>query len=250
MAGVQSLVGRVAAVTGGSKGIGRAIVERFAASGARVAFCSRHGEEAERVAAEIAAGSGGVVCAYAADLTLPGACAAFIGAVERDLGRVDILANNAAAPSYGDILTVSDETWERTIATKLLGYVRCTRAVLPGMIERRYGRIVNVVGIAGERPAPWSVAIGVVNAGLLNLTRAVACQVARHGITVNAVSPGMTATERRIQEGPDNDPSVRVPLGRCVLPEEVAHAVAMLCGDEMAGVSGAWLQVDGGMIAR
>jgi NAD(P)-dependent dehydrogenase (short-subunit alcohol dehydrogenase family) len=244
------LDGQVALVTGGSRGIGRAIVEHLAGDNARVAFCSRDGEEAQRVAAAIASATGATVRGYAADLTEPDAAAALVAAVEHELGPLRILINNAAAPVYGDIFAVSDAVWERTIATKLLGYMRCARAALPGMIERRYGRIVNVVGIAGERPNPNSVAIGVVNAGLLNLTRALANQVARHGVTVNAVSPGMTATERRLQEGSDNDPALRIPLGRMVEPHEVAHATAILCADGMGAVTGAWIQVDGGMIAR
>jgi 3-oxoacyl-[acyl-carrier protein] reductase len=244
------VAGRVAVVTGGSRGIGRAIVERFAADGARVALCSRDAGQAGQVASEIAARTGASVLGHVADLALEDAAERFLAAAAADLGEIEILVNNAAEPAYGDILALSDSDWQRTIGVKLLGYVRCTRLVLPGMIARQFGRIVNVVGIAGERPAPSSVAIGVINAGLLNLTRAVALQVAPDGITVNAVSPGRTATERRIEEGPPAAPGSGVPIGRWVRPDEVAQAVVMLCGPNMGAVTGAWLQVDGGMIAR
>jgi 3-oxoacyl-[acyl-carrier protein] reductase len=243
------VAGRVAVVTGGSRGIGRAIVERLASDGARVALCSRAADQAGRVASEIAARTGTRVVGYGADLAVEDGAERFLAAAAADLGEIEILVNNAAAPVYGDILALSDHDWQRTIAVKLLGYVRCTRVVLPGMITRQSGRIVNVVGIAGERPSPSSVAIGVANAGLLNLTRAVALQVAPHGITVNAVSPGRTATERRIEEGPPETSASGVPIGRWVRPDEVAQAVAMLCGPNMGAVTGAWLQVDGGMIA-
>jgi 3-oxoacyl-[acyl-carrier protein] reductase len=248
---VAGLSGRVALVTGGTKGIGLAVVRRLAEEGASVAFCGRSDSEAQRVAQAIGATAVGTVRGYGVDLTVTGACQALVERASADLGPVEILVNNAAAPVYGTILTLTDAEWEHTINTKVMSYVRCIRGVLPSMLQRQFGRIVNVVGLGGERPSPGTVAVGLVNAGILNMTRAVANQVAAAGVTVNAVSPGMTATERRLEEGPDNETAItRIPLGRMLRPEEVAHAIVVLCGDHMSAVTGAWLQVDGGMITR
>lgn len=254
------LAGRTALVTGASNGIGRATALRLAADGARIVLVARTEEPLATVAAEIAA-AGGEGVPVPGDLSTAAGADATLADVARRAGPVDILVNVAGAAPGGTILEVDDTAWATAIDLKLLGYIRLSRGLLPGMIERGWGRVVNVAGNAGRQPDGWLVTAGVVNAAVIALTRAVAGDVARHGVTVNCVCPGPTDTRRWAglratyakRNGLDDDTASRdllglIPDGRVATAEEVAAAVAFFASPEAGHIVGQALVVDGGQV--
>jgi NAD(P)-dependent dehydrogenase (short-subunit alcohol dehydrogenase family) len=252
------LNGRVALVTGGSKGIGRACAAGLAAEGCRLALCARGAEGLERAAAELQA-KGAEVLTVAADLTEADAARRVVAAAIGRFGRLDILVNNAGAIRGGDFLTTPAEQWADDWRLKVLGYVRMAQAVLPHMRARRWGRIINVIGAAARNPTPTYMAGGIANAGLINFTRALADLAARDQILVAAVSPGATATERwdslvarqaQAQGRSPEDLRAEVeraqPLGRIGRPEDVADLVVFLASERASFLTGLSITVDGG----
>ena len=250
--------GRVALVTGGSKGIGRAVAAGLASEGCRVAIAAR-GADALRHAAESLEAKGAEVLTVAADLAEPDAPRRVVEAVVARFGRLEILVNNAGAIRGGDFLATPAEAWADDWRLKILGYVRMAQAVIPIMRTGRWGRIVNVIGAAARNPATTYMAGGIANAGLINFTRALADLGAPDGILVNAVSPGATATERwdRLvaQQAQAQGQSVEAlraevaaqqPLGRLGRPEDVADVVLFLASERAGFVTGASITVDGG----
>jgi 3-oxoacyl-[acyl-carrier protein] reductase len=250
--------GRVALVTGGSKGIGRAVAAGLAAEGCRVVLAAR-GAEALREAADALTAKGGEVLTLPADLTEPDAPRRVVEAVVKRFGRLEILVNNAGAIRGGDFLTTPADQWADDWRLKILGYVRMAQAAIPAMRLGRWGRIVNVIGAAARNPATTYMAGGIANAGLINFTRALADLGAPDGILVNAVSPGATATERwdrlvaqqaqaegRPVEALRADVARKQPLGRIGQPEDVADLVVFLASERAGFITGASITVDGG----
>ncbi len=250
--------GRVALVTGGSKGIGRAVAVGFASEGCRIAIAAR-GAEALRETAESLGAKGAEVLTLTADLAEPDAARRVVEAVVARFGRLEILVNNAGAIRGGDFLTTPAEAWADDWRLKILGYVRMAQAAIPVMRTGHWGRIVNIIGAAARNPATTYMAGGIANAGLINFTRALADLGAPDGILVNAVSPGATATERwdRLvaQQAQAQGQSVEVlraevagkqPLGRIGRPEDVADLVLFLASERAGFLTGASITVDGG----
>ena len=253
------LRGKTAVVTGASKGIGRAIARALAEEGVDLAICARTETDIERAAAEVADATGSAVHSFAADLSRAeevGRFAAF--AVER-LGRVEILVNNAGAIPAGTLESLDDETWRTAYDLKLWGYIRLSRALLPGMKERRSGAILNIIGNAGRQPSAGYIAGGPANAALMNFTKGLAADAGPHGVRVNAINPGPIRTERLIAmnairareqgltvEDVERGAARGIPLGRVGLPEEVAAAAVFLVSDAASFVHGAILPVEGG----
>jgi NAD(P)-dependent dehydrogenase (short-subunit alcohol dehydrogenase family) len=252
------LQGRVALVTGGSKGIGRACAVGFAAEGARLALSARGAEGLARVAEELGA-KGAEVLTIPADLAEPEAARRVVERTLARFGRLDILVNNAGAIRGGGFLDTPAEHWADDWRLKILGYTRLAQAVLPPMRARRWGRIINVIGAAARNPTPDYMAGGIANAGLINFTRALADLAAPDQILVTAVSPGATATERwdglvaqraraqgRAPEELRRELERAQPLGRIGRPEDVADLVVFLASERASFLTGICITVDGG----
>jgi len=252
------LKGRVALVTGGSKGIGRAVARAFAAEGARLAICARGAADLEAAADELR-GLGAEALAVTADMTDPAAVRAFVAAAAERYGRIDLLVNNAVTSTQNSFAALSDEEFRYHIDVKLLGYVRCAREAVPHMRANRWGRIVNVAGMAARIVTEFRMTNGVVNAAVTNFTKHLAEQVGRDGITVNAVHPGYTRTPRfegglrkwaELEKIPFEEACARrlaeIPIGRFVEPEDLAALIVFLCSDAAGAITGQAIAVDGG----
>ncbi len=253
------LGGRVAIVTGGSRGIGRAVALVLAREGAAVAIGARDEAALAATAAELAGESGGCVLAVPTDVDRSEDVAALAAAVEARFGRIDILVNCAGTHRRGTVDDAAEADVEAQWRTKVLGCLRMTRAVLPAMRRRRDGRIVNVVGQAGRHPHPDRLPSGVTNAGVHALTKCLADALARDGIRVNSVTPQCIDTDlvrainareagrRGIDEGAAAAGFTRANvLGRLGSPEEVASVVAFLVSDRAGFICGTSVSVDGG----
>ena len=248
------LQGKVALVTGASRGIGRAIARQFSAEGARLALVARSGAALAEAAAEL----GGECLCQPADLSTQKGVEEAVAATAAHYGRVDILVNNAGSIPAGDFLTMPDEAWLNAYALKLHGYIRAARAVFPLMRDSGGGRIINVIGATARNPQPNYMAGGIANAGLVNFTKGLADLGAPHGILVAGVSPAATATERIeeqfIQIAAATGASVesvraerlaKYPLGRMAAPDDIASTVVFLASARAAFISGICVTVDG-----
>jgi meso-butanediol dehydrogenase/(S,S)-butanediol dehydrogenase/diacetyl reductase len=240
---MSRLDGKSAVVTGGGSGIGRAICRRFAAEGAAVVVVDVLGERAEEVASEI--GGQAVQC----DVT----AAADVARMAAAAGRVDVLVNNAGGGKADDLRQIDEELWDAEVALNLKSAYLCSKAMLPGMIERGGGVIVSIAsvnGIAFFANEPYSAA----KAGLINLTRSMAARHGRDGIRAVAVAPATIRTPQW-QERVDKEPAIFerlvrwYPLGRVGEPEDVAAAAAFLASDDASWITGEVLCVDGGLLA-
>jgi 3-oxoacyl-[acyl-carrier protein] reductase len=237
--------GKTAIVTGGARGIGRAIVERLAADGAKVLI----GDIDQKAGDEVVAAIGANVSAYALDVTSEDS---WKGAVEAGIafgGKVDILVNNAgiagrSAPSW----ELSLAEWSQMIAIDLTGVFLGCKSVLPGMIEREYGRIVNIASIAGKEGNPNAAHYSAAKAGVIGLTKSVAKEVATKGVLVNGITPAVIETEILQQVGPEHVKymTARIPMGRTGKPDEVAALAAWLSSDEVSFSTGAIFDISGG----
>ena len=253
------LDGRVALVTGGASGIGRAIARELASRGARIAVVDLDGEAATAVAAELADG-----LALRCDVADPAACEAAVARVGDELGPVDILVNDAGLQHVSPIATFPIERWRYLIDVMLVAPFVLTRAVLPGMTARGWGRIINMGSIHSLVASPNKSAYTAAKHGILGLTRATALEVGAHGVTVNAICPAFVRTplvERQMAdlaatEGVALEDVVeRVMLApaavrRLIEPEEVARYAAFLCSDDAASITGSAQVIDGGWTAR
>lgn len=238
---------RVAFVTGASRGIGRAVAVRLAASGAAVAACAR-GDHAGGVAAEIAA-AGGRAEALSADVTCAGELQAAVRAALDRFGRIDILVNNAGIARDQLLMRMKPEEWDAVIATNLTAAYSCTQAVLRPMLRQRWGRVVNVGSVVGQSGNPGQANYAASKAGLIGFSKALAQEVAARGITVNVVAPGFIETDMTaaIGDAAREALTARIPAGRLGQPEDVAAAVCYLASEEASYITGQVIGVNGGM---
>ena len=244
MAEFASLDGKVALVTGGSRGIGAARARELARGGARVAVNYRSGNEAaEAIAAEI----GGV--ALGANVGDPAEVQELLERVESELGDVDVLVNNAGVTRDTLIARMSDEDWTEVIDTNLRGAFNTCRAVSRKMLRRRSGAIVNLSSVVGVHGNPGQANYAASKAGIIGLTKALARELGVRGVRVNAIAPGYITTELTdvLTEEQTGLILGNTPLGRLGAPEDVAAAVRFLCSDEAAFITGDVLLVDGGL---
>lgn len=240
---------RVALVTGGSRGIGRACALALAAGGHRVALTYRSDADGARETAEAIRTLGAEALPLAADAADPAALDVAVKEIESTWGPVLVLVNNAGVTRDGLLLRMSDDAWRDVLSTNLDGAFYAIRRAAPGMVRARYGRIVNVGSASGSTGSGGQVNYAAAKAGLIGLTRSVARELASRGITANVVAPGPIETamlgalpaERRAEL------THLVPLGRLGLPEDVGAAVAFLCSDAAGYITGAVVPVDGGL---
>jgi meso-butanediol dehydrogenase / (S,S)-butanediol dehydrogenase / diacetyl reductase len=239
-------------VTGGGSGIGRAIASCFAAAGASAAVADRDGARAEEVAAAIRSDGGNAVSTQT-DVAVAVDVAQMIETVTKELGRVDVLVNNAGFGTGDDLLEIDEETWDAEIAVNLKAAYLCTKAVLPDMIERGSGVIVNIASVNGMAFFA-NEAYSAAKAGMINLTRSTAVRYGRFGIRANAIAPGTIRTpiwQERVEKEPAIfERLVRwYPLGRVGEPADVAHAALFLASEQASWITGEVLRVDGGLLA-
>lgn len=252
------LKGRVALVTGGGRGIGKAISLALADHGVSVALCGRTQETLEETADEIR-GKGVQAWPLVADVGHLENIRRFVAQAAEAAGRVDILVNNAVSSLSAPFNEQTDDHWQHHIDVKLMAYIRCAREVLPHLTARRWGRIVNIGGMTARITAPLRVTNGVVNAGVANFTKQFAGHVAPQGITVNCIHPGMTVTERMLgnfgrrarDAGVDLAEIERrtiaeIPMGRLIQPQDIANAALFFCSPLADIVTGQCIAVDGG----
>ena len=236
---------RTVLITGGSRGIGAACVRAFAQAGWRVAFLYRASEaQAEALVAETGA------LAFRADVSISAEVNAACRKAETLMGRIDALVNNAGVSLTRLIQDTTDEEWRRVLDVNLTGAFYVTRAVLPGMIARKRGRIVNVSSIWGQVGGSMETAYSAAKAGLLGLTKALAQEAGPSGITVNAVAPGATRTDMLAgyDEATLRGIAEEAPLGRLCEPDEVARVALWLCGEDAAMMTGQVIGLSGGRV--
>lgn len=243
--------GQVALVTGGSRGIGRAITLALAQAGCQVVACYRSDHAAAAALCQEATAQGWPVAALCADVSDRSAVEQLIAAILKQYGRLDILVNNAGHFPRTAVLDMSDEAWDNVLRTNLYSAFYCTRAVLPTMIATKTGVIINIASIAGQRGSAYHAHYAAAKGGLLAFTRSLAREVIQYNIRVNAVSPGRIETEMMLAEASaserdrwQND----TPIRRLGMPEEVAAAVVFLASPASTYIVGETLAVNGGLL--
>ena len=240
------LDGKVAMVTGSTRGIGRAIAVALTGAGAKVAVIGRDQVRAEQAASEIGGGAKG----YACDVTSQAAVEAAIGAIERDLGTIDILVHNAGVTKDNLFLRLADADFDVVLEANLKGAFRTIRAAARGMMKKRWGRIINITSVVGLIGNKGQANYAASKAGLVGLTKSIARELASRGITVNAVAPGFIETDMTAALTDEQRATLakQIPLERLGQPQDVAAAVLFLASEGAAYITGQVLVVDGGMV--
>ncbi|HQS08130.1 MAG TPA: SDR family oxidoreductase [Xanthobacteraceae bacterium] len=254
--------GRVAIVSGGSRGIGREAAREFLEAGVKVMISSRHGDQAAATAAELAQKTGGEIRATQADSRQQADVENLVKETLAAYGTVDILVNCAGEMYSGRFEEMTDEGLQNQLNTKLFGWMRAIRAVAPIMREKKWGRIVSLIGGAGKEPDPYMFGSAITNSALLNMTKSLSTEFGPDNVLVNAICPGWVATDlwRRNEEGLKKDLGVQSTeearqlaakknaLGRFGRPEELANAIAFLCSERASYITGVSLNTDGGRL--
>ena len=243
----KRLAGRVALITGSSRGIGRAIARALASEGASVAVhCVRGMEGASTLAEEIGK-DGGVARVFQGDVSRPEECQRIVQMAAQDLGPVDILVNNAGICRDRTVRKMAAAEWDEVIATNLSSVFHCTKAVLDPMIQRGWGRILNVSSIIGQTGALGQANYAAAKAGVIAFTKSAALELARYHITVNAICPGFVDTDMMtgMPDSARQAVQARIPLGRFGNADEIARLVKFLCTDG-DWITGAQLNINGG----
>lgn len=256
-----NLAGKTAIVTGGSAGIGLATAKALYSEGVNVVIAARNQEKLDKAVFNIQSlpTSGTKVIAISADITKADDVEKVVSTTLETFGKIDILINNAGSARAGSFLELSDEAFLDAWNLKLLGYIRFVKAVVPHLKKQGDGRIVNIIGGAGRTPRPNFLPGGTTNAALLNFTRGISKELAQDNITINAISPGLTDTERAQTLAEQNAESLgisveeykaqslkSIPLGKIVKPEEIASLALFLVSDLASSITGGEIQVDGG----
>jgi 3-oxoacyl-[acyl-carrier protein] reductase len=253
------LVGKVALVTAASGGLGLAIAQELAAEGATTVIAARNSERLSAARTAIAEATGVTVATIRADCTKATEIDALIGEIDQRFGRLDVLINNSGGPPTAPFTELSDAGWHEAFDAKFLPQVRCARAAFPGMARRKWGRIINIVGSHGRTPHAYAITAGVVNAALLNLTKALAELGAPDNVLVSAINPGPIETDRirylvKVQTEElgisEADAERRITadilLGRFGAPDDVAAAAVFLASERARFITGAFFDIDGG----
>jgi 3-oxoacyl-[acyl-carrier protein] reductase len=242
---------KVALITGGGQGIGRASALRLASEGYGIALFGLHKEKVDSVAAEVN-GAGGEATAHGVDVSQAAEVRQGVEDVLNTFGRIDVLVNNAGTHEECEVVDLTDEIYDRVIGTNLTGSFLLARAVLPGMIERQSGVIINISSVWAWGVGPGAAPYCASKAGVVSLTKALATEVGKHGIRVNAVAPGLIDTDMYATV---NDQQRKLlieqcPLGRLAAPDEIAGPVSFLVSDDASWITGETLAVAGGMYLR
>jgi len=242
------LKGKVAIVTGASRGIGRAIAEVFVREGARVVICGRKQETIDQVVREIGPAVKAVACHVGRLDELEG----LVATAQREFGRIDILVNNAATNvAHGPSLDMTDEQFDKMVEINLKSAFRLTRLVAPGMCERGSGSIINIVSVSGMRPQEQSLLYSMTKAALIMLTKSYAMELGPKGVRVNAVAPGLIQTSLSEYYWKDEQRSAAVlskqPIPRIGQPSEIAEVALLLASERSSYVTGQTIVVDGGL---
>ena len=246
----QPFSGRVAIITGGSRGIGRAIAELFASRGADLVIADYQFDLAKKTASEISEKSGQKVIAVEVDVSNFEMAQEMAKKVVDEFGKIDILVNNAGITRDDLLMRMKESDWDDVININLKGAWNCSKAVLRPMMKKRYGRIVNISSVSGQAGQAGQTNYSASKAGLIGLTKAMAREVASRGIAVNAVAPGFipTALTNDLPNELKDYILGATPMGRMGTPKEIAFAVAFLASDEASYITGQVLGVDGGMV--
>jgi 3-oxoacyl-[acyl-carrier protein] reductase len=249
------LKGKVAAVTGGSEGIGKATAMRLAAEGASVAICARRDDILRQAAAEIKSASGGGVFTVVADMSNPADCERFIRETAEHFGRLDILVNNAGSSNANPFESIGDDVWKADLELKLFGAIRCARAAIPYMKQQGGGRIINLTMVGAKQPSAKSLPTTVSRAAGIAFTKALSKDLAEHRILVNTVCVGLIKSAQMARgaarrgltpEQQYEQMGKNIPLGRVGEAEEAANVIVFLASDAASYVTGASINVDGG----
>jgi NAD(P)-dependent dehydrogenase (short-subunit alcohol dehydrogenase family) len=248
------LNGKTALVTGGSKGLGRTFSETLAEAGAAVALCSRNETEAQEAAQAIAGKTGRPCLGLACDVAVAADVRRVVRAVEDDLGAVDILVANAGVNIRAPVEELSEDEWDQVLDINLKGAFLCAQAVLPGMRQRRWGRLVFLASIMSFASLPARAAYASSKAALLGLTRTLALESARDGVCVNALCPGpfVTPMNQTLTQGEDKKQAMlaRMPMGRWGQPDELKGLILCLCSNAASYMTGSAVVADGGWLAQ